>query len=187
MRRIHVLALAALMLGTLIFTVNGPLAQNSAILSAPVLQTPGATTTLRRIQVNAKTITALPTDKKYVVDLTRRGVKYEFDAKPGVIDFSRVAVRTSKGEVAISSFLQRTIRKDKLSLFKDTSLSFTIGSRPAGTVQTQPSGLIHCGEHPEDDCFCTGEADCQVMLDKVCIDYICANSVPVYCQCGKHW
>ena len=42
--------------------------------------------------------------EQYVVDLTQRGVKYEFDPKAGQIDFSRVMVRTANGEFAIGPF-----------------------------------------------------------------------------------
>jgi hypothetical protein len=182
MRRPNSFALSVLVLGTFMFAVL--FAQGVTSSSALSLQIPGANMTVKRIQVDAKSITALPTSKKYVVDLTQRGVKYEFDAKPGAINYGRVLVRTAKGEVTLSSYLEKAIRKDRLSEFKNNSLSFAIGSRPAATVQTQPNGVIRCGElDPDEYCYCTGEADCQIMLDRICKNYICSKSVPVYCNC----
>lgn len=77
-------------------------------------RTPVRSATIKRVQVNARTITALPSAKKYVVDLTQRGVVYEFDSKTNRIDFSRVMVRTARGEVTISSYLERVLRPGKL-------------------------------------------------------------------------
>ena len=136
--------------------------------STPTVQTPGGTssTTLRRIQVNAQTIAALPSDKKYVVDLTQRGVRYEFDAKRSQIDFSRVMVRTARGEVTIGSFLEKIIPKDKFAGFKYSSQSFSLGTRLPGTVQTpltNPSKLIDCAS--SDYCVCEGEIDCEDLLN----------------------
>ena len=133
--------------------------------SSPVPQTPGATTTLRRIQVRAQTITALPRGKKYVVDLTQPGVKYEFDPKAGQIDFSRVLVRTAKGQVPIRSFLEKAFPKQLLAGFKLASQSFVLSTRPAGTLQTHSTGtsnLIEC--RAGEGCRCEGTADCVKMI-----------------------
>lgn len=161
-----------------------------SILSAQVLQTRGATTAVKRIQVNTKTITALPTGKKFVVDLTRRGVRYEFDAKAGVIDFSRVVVLTAKGEVAFRSYLEKTIRKDKLPTLTDVSLSLVIGSRANGTFQPLPrsgSNVLECppGTGPNNSgCHCNTEHDCQILLDRICVTYVCYTTAHlVYCEC----
>ena len=126
-------------------------------------QTPRTATTLRRIQVNTKTITALPRGKKYVVDLTQRGVKYEFDPSAGQIDFSRVMIRTARGEFAISSFLERKLLKDKLAGFKYAAQSFSLGSPPAGTPQRTPTKnpIIVC---KPDTCTCIGADDCDDMI-----------------------
>ena len=138
--------------------------------STPTVQTPGGTSTLRRIQVNAQTITALPAGKKYVVDLTKRGVKYEFDPKAGQIDFTRVMVRTARGDVTMASFLEKIIPKDKLSGFKYSSQSFSLGTRLPGTVQTplaNTSKEFSCDIY--DTCYCEGESDCQTLLNwRVC-------------------
>jgi hypothetical protein len=181
MRRIQIVTVFALILAALIFAYSQ--------VPRPSPQR-GEATTLRRIQVNARTITALPNGKKYVVDLTKRGVKYEFDPKAGQIDFSRVMVRTARGEVTIGSFLEKVLPKDKMPALKDTSLSFIIGTRATGTVQTLPThplNLVHCPGDEPGGCYCTGESDCQALLDsRLCPgSFICVRRPdhPVYCQC----
>ena len=123
--------------------------------------------TIKRVQVNAQTITALPKGKRYVVDLTQRGVTYEFDAKT---DLSRVMVRTSQGAVAIRPWVEKTFLKGKLAGLKWTSQSFFIRTRPAGPL-TPPSGtpppndpskLITCDSQI---CSCRGQDSCDEMLD----------------------
>lgn len=71
-------------------------------------RTAARSATIKRVQVNAQTITALPSGKRYVVDLTQRGVTYEFDAKT---DLSRVRVRTAQGAVAIGPWLKKRFSK----------------------------------------------------------------------------
>jgi hypothetical protein len=163
--------------------------------SPPAPQTPRTTTTLRRIQVRAQTITALPRGKKYVVDLTQPGVKYEFDPKTGQIDFNRVMVRTAQGEVAIGPWLEKTFLKGKLAGFKWTSQSFFIRTRPSGTrtppIGTPPSDntptLIKCG--PE-ICSCVGEDDCDELLyiSPLCSDIVFCKLDPIsrqtVCSCA---
>jgi len=178
MRRIQIVTVFALILATLIFAFSQT--------PTPSPQRGGAAT-LRRIQVNAKAISALPKGKKYVVDLTQRGVKYEFDPKAGQIDFSRVMVRTARGEVTIGSFLEKNLPKDKLPALKDTSLLLILGTRATGTVQTlptNPSKLIRCFP---DFCTCEGEGDCQVLLDSnICVTFICINSPNgAFCGCDR--
>jgi hypothetical protein len=177
MRRIQIVTVVALILAALIFAYS----------QAPLTSAQKGAATLRRIQVNARTITALPKGKKYVVDLTQRGVKYEFDPKAGQIDFSRVMVRTARGEVTIGSFLEKMLPKDKLPALKNTSLSLILGTRATGTVQslpTNPSKLIQC-LRDSNICVCEGEDDCQLLLDSnACVSFICINSPSgAFCRC----
>ena len=130
-------------------------------------RTAARSATIKRVQVNARTITALPRGKRYVADLTQRGVTYEFDAKT---DLSRVMVRTAQGTVAIGPWVQKTFLKGKLAGLKWTSQSFFIRTRSAGTLpppsgtppSSEPSKLITCG--PE-ICSCQGQDSCDDMLD----------------------
>ena len=117
-------------------------AQGVVGFSQLVRQAPTTITTVRSIKVNAQTITALPKGKKYIVDLTRRGVRYEFDAKSRV-DFTRVMVRTAQGEVPIESFFKKVSFKDAITGFAYTSQSFTIGTRAATPALTPSSTDAH--------------------------------------------
>ncbi len=142
-------------------------------------------TSLRRTQVSAQTIAALPSGKNYVVDLTQRGVVYKFDPQAGQIDFSRVRVRTAQGEVAIGSFLQKRIPREKLSTFRYTSNFFLLGTSATRTVRnpSTPTSLVNC---QPDQCDCEGEIECETLLDALkCNDYFCVQDPgrPVFCIC----
>lgn len=139
------------------------LAQAVAAFSQ-VLQTFPKSTSVRSINVSAQTISLLPASANYIVDLTRRGVAYEFSPQGGLIDFSRVRIRTPHGEFAIGSFLDTRFPRDKLREFKLGSQAFSLGTRPAGTVQplTRTLGFT-CGPGV---CACTGNADCIDLIFK---------------------
>jgi len=146
----------ALFPGFSVLSIKTPGSFSSAAPQAP-------TTTLRRIAVNSQAVEVLPKDKKYVVDLTQRGVVYRFHPGSGQIDFSRVVVRTARGEIAIGPFLKRIIPKDKLATFKYASQSFSLGTRPTGTLATPPTGtskILACGKV---SCVCSGH-DCFDMV-----------------------
>jgi hypothetical protein len=154
--------------------------------SGPRPQTPRTTTAIRRIPVNARTVTALPGGKNFVVDLTQRGVKYEFDAKAGQIDFSRVKVRTAQGEVAIGAFLERRIPRAKLAAHPYTSRSFIIGTSAAGSTRIPSRNRSDVDCYPNGSCVCEGEIDCETMLDTLhCTSYFCilSSDRPVFCFC----
>jgi hypothetical protein len=148
-------------------------AQAVAILSVPARQATRNTTTLRRVQVNAQTIKSLPGGKSYVVDLTQRGVKHEFDPQAGQIDFKRVVVRTTQGEVAIGSFLEKTFLKGELASFKYTSQSFAIIAMPAGTprIRSSATAKFTCGPG---GCHCVPGFDC---LDLILVDGLCVGNL----------
>lgn len=185
--------------------------------SMPAPQTFPKATTLRRIEVNAKTITAqedvlvgagpgapgghvkagvevntktntaLTTGKNYIVDLTQRGVVYEFSPQAGQIDLSRVKVRTARGEVAIGSFLETTFLKDKFAGFKYKSQAFSLATLPTGTVRNPPTVTSNfaCGRL---SCYCSGKADC---IDLIFNSSNCGGSIlcfkdsngESYCTC----
>src|SRR5262245_40101427 len=132
---------------------------------------------LRRIDVNAKTITALAPGKNYIVDLTQRGVVYEFSPQAGQIDFSRVRVRTARGEVAIGSFLETTYLKDKLAGFKYATQSFSLATRPPGTLQNPPTDTSNLSCNPETKiCSCIGKKACTNLMfeTSLCDEFFCA-------------
>jgi hypothetical protein len=128
-------------------------------------QTSPRENSLRRFQVSARTVLALASGKKYVVDLTQRGVKYEFDSKSGQIDFSRIVIRTARGDVTMASFLDSMIPKDSLTWFKYSSHSFSVQTVP-GTVRRPPtmSPTVGCYTGSKPWCQCHGEEDCEGMI-----------------------
>ncbi len=148
-----------------------------------VPQTSTAITTLRSIRVNAQTISALPKGKKYVVDLTQRGVRYEFDAKSRV-DFTRVMVKTAQGEVPIGTYLKKVPFKSALTGFKYTSQPFSIGTKPA-TATLNPNTdnrpnvttttNFKCDKY---NCSCVGMWDC---MDLIYGTSLCAGEDSIFC------
>jgi hypothetical protein len=142
---------------------------------SPTPQTSPGPNTLRRIDINTKTITALAPGKNYIVDLTQRGVIYEFSPQVGQIDFSRVRVRTAQGEVAIGSFLETTYLKDKLAGFKYKSQAFSLATRPPGTLQNPPADTSNfkCSAI---QCACNGTFDCN---DLIFNTSLCGG--PIFC------
>jgi hypothetical protein len=162
MRRIHFVPAIMLVLSALIFGYS----------QSP----PNRQSALRRIPVNARTINTLPSGKNYVVDLTQRGVKYEFDTQAGQIDLRRVTVRTARGEVAIGAFLQAGLLRERLAGFRYTSRSFSLATGPANTLGplTNPSRIISC-DNPN-YCHCTGVGDCKDLINsKLCGGAILCN------------
>jgi hypothetical protein len=137
------------------------------------------TSRLQRIQVNARTITTLPTSKKYVVDLTRRGVKYEFDPKMGQIDFGRVVVRTAQGEVAIDTLLEKIFPKAESPSFKFSSQSFILGTATTGSRPRASTALSTALNFDCDGvlCTCKGTFDC---LDLIFGSKLCPG--PIFCR-----
>lgn len=167
-------------------------AQITAGFSKPVPQTfPGATKlSLRRIDVNAKTITALSAGKDYIVDLTQRGVVYEFSHKTGQMDLSRVKVRTPNGELTLGSYLETTVLKGKLAGFKYKSQDFSLVNTQTGTVQKAPTAIkgFQCETSL---CTCTGSGDCIDLfltgLCKIGTGFCIKNPVTgqEQCACGR--
>ncbi len=191
MIRIGLITPAMLVLALLVFANSQTPELSEASSSGTVRQTPGATSTLRSIKVNAQTITALPSRKKYVVDLTQRGVKYEFDAKTSRIDFSRVVVRTATGEVAIGSYLKTTFLKEPLPRFEYTSQSFSLETRATGTFQSPPSTTLSLKnfECARFTCVCKGGDDCLDLSQKsgLCSgEFLCwTSNGEVFCSCVR--
>ena len=172
-------------------------AQIVAGFSQPALQTFPGTPALRRVfritNVRANAfgvpLIGMPGGTIYIVDLTQRGVIYEFDPQAGQIDFNRVKVRTARGEVVVGSFLETTFLKDKLAGFKYKSQPFSLATRPPGTLQNPPTGTsnFNCGPGV---CVCKGDRDCSDLIfnTSLCSGSIfCAkeNSGEVYCNCER--
>jgi hypothetical protein len=171
-------------------------AQVVAGFSQTATQTFPGTPTLRRVyritnvRANASGVpTAGVPGTVFIVDLTQRGVIYEFDTQAGQIDFNRIKVRTALGEVAIGSFLENTFLKDKLAGFKYKSQAFSLATRPPGTLQNPPTGTSNFS-CVQGLCFCTGDRDCSDLIfnTSLCSGQIfCAkdNSGESHCVCTR--
>ena len=152
-------------------------------------RTATSATTIKRVQVNAQTITELPRGKKVVVDLTKRGLVYEFDAGAGQIDFNRVVVRTARGEKTVGSLLQTMFPKDRLPAFKYTTQSFRLGTQRQGTLSRMLMKTINfeCKPH---SCMCRGLEDCEDMIigSSVCVNWLCTKDEDgeYVCVCSRY-
>src|SRR6185503_21350434 len=63
------------------------------------------TPTARTRAVSAKEISGLPAGRKYQMDLTKKGTIYNL---PANVDYSRIQVRTAKGEMTLAELLKKT-------------------------------------------------------------------------------
>jgi hypothetical protein len=133
---------------------------------------------VKQVQVTAQTIASQPAGKPYVIDLTRNGTIYTLDVG---IDYSRVRVRTPKGEMVLSDAIKKVSLKQpqtggKLLL---GSLSDLRDPRPdGGTIER-----IDCDGAAT--CSCKGFSDCLrlVLLGCCRVDLDCSGDG---CWCWKY-
>jgi len=117
---------------------------------------------VKRVQVTSRAITRQPTGKLYVLDLSRKGTIYTVD---GDVDYSRVRVRTSKGEMRVQDVITKSGAHGKLLVgtpsdmvangLKTLNMSSRALSRGSGNRFIGCDGAI---------CICTGDDDCNKML-----------------------
>lgn len=109
--------------------------------------------TIKQVEVTAKTIAARPASKAYALDLTRKGTIYNLAAD---VDYSRVRVRTAKGEITMADLLKKSGK----------SISGKLRVGMTSDIRTQKLGLTRarggtlnfsCGDTA---CVCTGDDDC---------------------------
>ena len=117
------------------------------------------TPTARTRVVSAKEISGLPAGRKYQVDLTRKGTIYNL---PADVDYSRVQVRTAKGEMTLAELLKKTgktmtgkVRVGMTSDIRGQKLALSRGG--GGTLNYNCEGLL---------CTCSGDVDCNDMFTK---------------------
>jgi hypothetical protein len=125
------------------------------------------------IRVTANEIARLPGTTPYLVDLTRPGAMYEFDPSVGPIDYSRVIIRTGKGDTAIGTLMNGPLRSRITAQWSSTRfrMSHPGGSRtflgPKSITNFTCQGL---------ECTCTGDPDCNDMFGSgVCGDIAVCN------------
>ena len=106
---------------------------------------------IKRVEVTAKSIPS-QAGKPYVIDLTRKGVAYELAAG---LDYSRVHVRTSKGEQTLPELFGNRVMVGKLlfGLTRDLR-QLNLGSSGTSRFNCDIPSL----------CFCTGDADCNLLF-----------------------
>jgi hypothetical protein len=184
------LLVISLVLAASIFVPTIP--QSTNLSASPVVQTQTRASDddgLRHIAVGSQAITSLARGKNYVVDLTKRGVVYEFDNKDGQLDLSRVFVRTSKGEVAMTAYLEKAIPKAKLANLKISSQAFTVGTRPTANVATPRAAALNFG-CDRAVCSCSGRKDCGDLIfgTSLCGDLIICTTQSngqKFCICAR--
>ena len=106
------------------------------------------------VQVTAQTIASQQAGRPYVIDLTRRGAIYDVAAG---VDYGRVEVRTSNGDIALNEFLRRRGYSAGERLLLGSSLGDLVNLLPpdAGPVaEAKP-----CDEQIG-ACWCVGRKDC---------------------------
>lgn len=113
---------------------------------------------VKQVQVTAQTIAGQPTGKTYTIDLTSGGATYNLAAD---IDYSRISVRTAKGEMTMDALLAKSGKsmrgKLRVGLTSD--------------IRTQQLGLNRVGGGSRSFscegvvCYCSGEDDCIALFD----------------------
>ena len=153
------------------------------VTASPSVSAPPQTTdrSAQQIRITADDIARLPVGKHYLVDLTRRGVIYDFDSTGRPIDFTRVKVHTAAGDVAIDTWL-----KGKLP---STAIRWRAGHLRLGHAKEFSSFYVRGPRSPAlgftcdgARCDCKGDDDCNDMFSSgVCGDI--AACTPDGCSC----
>lgn len=113
---------------------------------------------IRQVQVTTQTIAGQPTGKLYTIDLTRSGATYNLAAG---IDYNRITVHTTKGEMTMAKLLEKTGKnlrgKLRVGLTSDIrTLQLGLSRVSAGGRSYSCEGLV---------CHCSGEDDCIALFD----------------------
>lgn len=109
--------------------------------------------TIKQEQVTVQTIERRPASKAYVLDLTRKGTIYNIASD---VDYNRVRVRTSKGDMTISELLRKSGKnisgKLRIGMTSDIRIQKLGLSRVGGGALNYSCGDLACS--------CTGDLDC---------------------------
>lgn len=132
-------------------------------------------TPIKEVGVTARTVAGRPAGKTYPLDLTRKGTIYSLAAD---VDYSRVQVRTSKGEMTMADLLKKTGRtvsgKLRVGLTSDIrSQKLALSRIGGGTLNYNCEGIL---------CSCTGDEDCNNMFTKeACGDIAACDERGCWC------
>ena len=166
------------------------IAMASALLVSAYSQTPQSGT-VKKVQVTAQTIASQPAGKPLVIDLTRRGTVHEVAEG---IDQSRVRVRTSTGEMALSELLRKFGKPITGSFFLGSidDLSAINFGFPGGDKTQPPRGGVTPVKCEDGVCQCNAGRDCIDMWKaKLCDPYFtrccrnCGTNGGRGCMCIK--
>jgi hypothetical protein len=134
---------------------------------AALIPAPEEGSKVKSIHVTAKSIEQLPEGRKYVIDLTRGDEMYDLDAAERPIDFSRIILRTSEGESAISFWLGNIfsakagagLHPQRIAI--GTTKAFRSVGLPRGPRSSSAGLGFSCGAI---GCICHGDFDCNDMF-----------------------
>lgn len=131
----------------------------------PQSKVPQATTIL----ITTDEIAKLPVKTPYLIDLTRQGVIYTCDSSARRIDFSRIMVRTAKGDVPLESWLNGHFKSPVVRGYNSSRLlSLGHSINFAGVRFRPPQTNFTCQGL---ECTCSGTPDCNDMFGSgVCGD-----------------
>lgn len=147
-------------------------------IAAVFLLTACATIPDKQVQVTAETIAIQPAGKPYVIDLTLDRTTYNLAAD---IDFSRVRLRTSKGEIAMGDVIKQLGTSGKLVV---GTLSDIRGQKldpplVGGTSQ------IHSHQCGAIFCTCDNAGCTLLLLEGKCVNDKLVCDVNFNCVCIK--
>lgn len=130
---------------------------------------------VKEVGVTAKTVAAQPTGKSYQLDLTRKGTIYNLAAG---VDYSRVQIHTSKGDMTMAELLKKTGKtvsgKLRVGLTSDIKGQKLALARVGGVaLNYNCEGIL---------CTCTGDVDCNDMFTKeACGDIAACDERGCWC------
>ncbi len=132
---------------------------------------------IKQVQVTAQTVARQPASKAYTLDLTRKGMIYNLASG---VDYSRVRVRTAKGDMTMTELIQKSgktvsgaLRVGMTSDIRTQKLSLSRRPGGGGGLNFSCQNLV---------CVCTGDQDCNdLFTSDVCGDI--AICYPDGCIC----
>lgn len=136
----------------------------------------------REIRITSSDIGRLPVGKNYFVDLTRRGVIYDFDSTARPIDFTRVTVRTAKGDVAMETWLKGQFPRIAASRWRSGHLRIGDAKKFRSVSGRRPPLRAPSFTCDGNRCDCHGDDDCNDMFGSGVCGQI-ASCTPEDCSC----
>jgi hypothetical protein len=132
---------------------------------------------IKQVQVSIQAVSRQPASKAYTLDLTRKGTIYNLASG---VDYSRVRVRTAKGDMTMAELIQKSgksisgaLRIGMTSDIRTQKLSLSRRPAGGGGLNFSCQNLV---------CVCTGDQDCNdLFTSDLCGDI--AICYPDGCVC----